>query len=146
MVGIALIILGVVFLFAGLYHVFIKTPRTRAQFERRTAKTSGTISDVIVKTHRTKKRNRPGYNETHTYKISCNYTVNGKDYILHNIPAVSQPTVGDGVDISYNPEEPDDAHVDQYTADPDANKKGGLIILGCSVVMIVLGAIIQFVK
>lgn len=146
MVGIALIILGIIFVFVGLYYVLIKAPRSRAQFERRTAKTGGTIIDVIVKTHKQKRKNHAGYRTTYTYKVTTSYNVSGMAYTLKNIPAVLAPQVGDSVDISYNPDDPQDAHVDQYTADPDTNKKGGLGILAFSAIMIVLGVIVQFLK
>ncbi|WP_026492278.1 DUF3592 domain-containing protein [Butyrivibrio sp. XPD2002] len=139
MVGVALIVLGIVFLFVGLYHFLIKAPRSRAQFERRTAKTDGTISDVIVKEHKTKRKHGVGYHVTHTYKVTCTYKVSGMEYTLKNIPAALQPAVGDQLAISYNPDDPQDAHVDQYTADPDTNRKAGLGIMGAAVIMCILG-------
>lgn len=143
MVGVALIVLGVVFLFVGGYYFLIKAPKSRAQFERRTGKTKGSISDVIVKEHKTKKKNRTGYYVTHTYKAECRYNVGGVEYKLRNIPCATKPEVGDEVDITYNPDDPQDAHVDQFTADPDTNKKAGLIIMVIAAIMCVIGIVIR---
>lgn len=143
MVGVALIVLGIIFLFVGLYHVLIKAPRSRAQFERRTGKIEGTISDVIVKKHRNKKKKHAGYYTTYTYKVTCTYKVSGMEYTLKNIPAALPPTVGDPVNISYNPDDPQDAHIDQYTADPDTNRKAGIGITIFAIIMCIIGFVLK---
>ncbi len=141
MLGVACLILGIVFLVVGLYTLVIKIPKSRAQTERRTGKTVGKVTEVIVKTYETKKKNSPGYRETKTYKSNFAYSVNGTEYTIKGIATMPPPAEGDDVDISYNPENPADAHVDKYFADAAANKSGGLIILGISGVLLLIGIV-----
>ncbi len=145
MLGVALIVLGVVFLIVGLYTILIKIPKSRAQGERRTGKTKGRVTEVHVKTYETKKANSPGYRETHTYKADFAFNVGGTEYTIKGVPVTPAPNEGDEVDISYNPDDPSDAHADKYFASAEANKTGGLIILGVSVAMILLGVVINMV-
>ena len=141
MLGVALIILGIVFLFVALYTLLIKIPKSRAQTERRTGKTKGRVAEVHVKTYETKKSHGAGYRQTHTYKADFAYNVGGTEYMIKGVPVTPAPNEGDEVDISYNPDNPSDAHADKYFATASANKTGGLIILGISVAMIALGAV-----
>ena len=143
MTGVALIILGVVFLIVALYTLIIKIPKSRAQFERRTGKTRGVVKEVHVKTYETKKSNSAGYRTTHTYKADFSFNVGGTEYMIKGVPVTPAPNEGDEVDISYNPDNPSDAHADKYFASASANKTGGLIILGISVAMILLGVVIN---
>ena len=143
MLGVALIILGVVFMVVALYTLLIKIPKSRAQTERRTGKTKGIVKEVHVKTYETKKQNSPGYRTTHTYKADFSFNVGGTEYMIKGIPVTPAPNEGDEVDISYNPDNPSDAHADKYFATASANKTGGLIILGVSAAMILLGLVLN---
>ncbi len=140
MLGPACLILGIIFLIVALYTLVIKIPKSRAQVERRTGKTVGKVTEVIVKTYETKKQG-VGYRETKTYKANFSYNVNGTEYTLKGIATMPAPAEGDELDIHYNPENPADAHVDKYFADAAANKSGGLIILGLAGVLILIGII-----
>ncbi len=147
MLGVALIIVGIIFLFVALYTLLIKIPKSRAQGNRRTGKTTGRVTDVHEKTYETKRTNGAGYRTTHTYKADFAFNVGGQEYTIKGIPVTPAPNVGDEVDISYNPDDPSDAHADKYFATASANKTGGLAILGLSAAMIFLGVIItMFVK
>ncbi len=141
MLGPACLILGIIFLIVALYTILIKIPKSRAQVERRTGKTVGRVTEVIVKTYETKKQNAAGYRETKTYKANFSYNVNGTEYTLKGIATMPAPAEGDELDVHYNPENPADAHVDKYFADAAANKTGGLIILGLAGVLILIGII-----
>ena len=144
MLGSAFLILGVVFLIVALYTLIIKIPKSRAQVERRTAKTKGTVKEVHVKTYRTKKKNGIGYHETHTYKADFSYNVGGTEYEIKSVPVMPAPDKGEEVDISYNPDNPSDAHADKFFANAYSNKVGGFIILAIAAVLLAIGAISLF--
>ncbi len=141
MLGVALIVLGIVFLFVALYTLLIKIPKSRAQDARRIGKTKGRVTEVHVKTYETKRTNGAGYRQTHTYKADFAFNVGGTEYTIKGVPVTPAPNEGEEVDISYNPDNPSDAHADKYFASASANKTGGLIILGLSAAMIALGAL-----
>jgi hypothetical protein len=139
--GTALVILGVVFLIVALYTLLVKIPKSRAQVERRTGKTTGRVTEIHVKTYRRKKPNKIGYYETKTYKADFSYNVGGTEYFIKGIPVTPAPEEGEEVEISYNPDDPADAHADKYFANPYSNKVGGLILLVLSAVLLILGVI-----
>ena len=139
--GVALLILGVVFLIVALYTLLVKSPKSRAQVERRTGKTTGRVAEVHVKIHRRKKKSGIGYFETKTYKADFSYNVGGTDYSIKGVPVTPAPGEGEEVEISYNPDDPADAHADKYFANPYSNKVGGLILLVLAAVLLILGVI-----
>lgn len=139
--GVAFIILGIVFLLVALYTLLIKIPKSRAQVDRRTAKTKGVVKEIHVKTYRTKRKNGLGYHETHTYKADFTYNVGGTEYMIKGVAVTPAPEEGEEVDISYNPDNPADGHADKYFANPYSNKVGGFIFFGLSAVLLIIGAI-----
>ncbi|WP_026525455.1 MULTISPECIES: DUF3592 domain-containing protein [unclassified Butyrivibrio] len=142
MTGAAFIILGIVFLCIALYTFVIKLPKSRVQISRRTGKTRGKISNVDVKILKHKKKSGLGYHETKTYRLDVTYNVGGTDYELKKIISMTSKEVGEEVDVSYNPDEPSDAHADEFFAGEVGTKAGGVVMLIIAVVLLLIGCAI----
>ena len=143
MMGIALLIVGVVFLLISLYTFLIKLPKSRAQASRRTAQTNGVISSVEEKVYQRKKSNKVGYYESKMYKLDFSYTVDGTPYEIKGIASVAKHEEGEEYKVSYNPDDPSDAHVDEFFAGAYGSKIGGVIFIILAAVLIVLGLAIM---
>ena len=145
MTGIAMIILGVIFFVVALYTLFVKIPKSRKQIEKRSGKTTGVVKEIHKKTYQTKKRNGAGYRETHTYKADFTFNVGGQEYMIKGVPVFPAPEEGEQVDISYDPDNPQDAHADKFFADPASNKSGGMVLAIVAAVLLILGIVIQII-
>lgn len=143
MSGIAFLILGVVFLIISLYTFIIAIPKSRKQAERRTGKTTGKISAVHEKVYKRKKSGKVGYYESKMYKIDISYQVNGQNYEIKDIASTTSRNEGEPVTVSYDPENPADAHADEFFAGVVGNKIGGVIMLIVAVVLLLIGVAIQ---
>ncbi|MCR4789405.1 MAG: DUF3592 domain-containing protein [Lachnospiraceae bacterium] len=143
MTGIAMIIVGIVFLIIALYTFLVSIPKSKAQAARRTSETTGVISNVEEKIYQRKKSGKAGYYESKMYKLDFTYNADGTEYQIKGIASVAKHEQGEEFKVSYDPENPSDAHVNEFFAGAAGNKIGGVIFLIIAVVLILLGFLVK---
>ena len=123
--GISLFIFGICFLIAA--------PVLAAQYKRRTAETTGTITDVRTKRVR---------NRGTTYHFDLEYFIDGVRQELKSVSWPLSPDVTQTYTIRYNPKKPKDAHVKEFhSSNPKLYLIIGLVSVLISIVLVVAGAV-----
>ena len=123
--GLTLVLIGVILL--------ILAPVQSAQNKRRSAETTGNISEVRRK-HVRKKGT--------TYYINFVFTVDGVQQELKRVKWPLEPDETKEYTICYNPNKPKDAHVKEFrTANPKAFLITGLILTVLGVLLAIVGTL-----
>ena len=100
-----LIFLGLLFLVIGIVYFFFQVPKLRRELERRTEQTTA----IISRGKYVHKRRGGSY-----YLYDLDYTVSGQDYGLKKVKSHSHFAEGDELSVSFNPDDPSDAHIDKF--------------------------------
>ena len=130
--GRVLIVFGALLLVIGIYYRFVRIPGLRRKKTRRTAAVKGVITNV--KTYSRK-------NSPTGYECDFSYNVGGKDYAINNVRAYIPHDKGEPVNVLYDPQKPDDAHVDGFFSDPEDGKKAAVFFIIAGAVSIAGGII-----
>lgn len=128
-----LIFLGLLFLVIGIVYFFFQVPKLRRELERRTEQTTA----IISRGKYVHKRRGGSY-----YLYDLDYTVSGQDYGLKKVKSHSHFAEGDELSVSFNPDDPSDAHIDKFHTDPETGKKVSYIFLIAGGACLLIGIII----
>ena len=125
MTGPLFTVIGAALIAAGVLYRFAHIPGIKRKIARRTAGAKGVITNV---------RTYARKNSPTGYECDFSYSVGGREYSINSVRAYIPHEKGEPVNVLYNPEKPEDAHVEGFFSDPGNGKKAFyfLVIAGAA--------------